>query len=108
MDPPKIHLGALRALKKYPKGNIFSQSDIRIHFKEYGLWGAVFGLQDPLTNFYCIQKVSIPIYFIHGTRWCVQKNPNFTHLLNEHFFGTPCIPIKGLDYIISFISALDG
>ena len=27
LDPPKIHLGALRALKKYPKGNIFS----RIH-----------------------------------------------------------------------------
>ena len=33
-----------------------------------------------------IQKVSIPIYFIHGTRWCIQKKPNFTHLENEHFF----------------------
>ena len=25
----------------------FSQSDISIHFKEYGLWEAVFGLQEP-------------------------------------------------------------
>ena len=40
---------------------------------EYRLWGAVYGLQDPLTNFYWIQKVSIPIYFIHGTIWCIKN-----------------------------------
>ena len=37
-------------------------------------------------NFYWIQKVSIPIYFIHGTKQCIKKNPNFTHLENGHFF----------------------
>ena len=36
--------GAMRTPRKLHK---ISQSDIRIHFKEYGLWGAVYGLQDP-------------------------------------------------------------
>ena len=67
----------------------FSKSDNRIYGKEYGLWGAVLDSRTPQTNFYWIQKVSIPIYLIHGTKWCIQKNPNFTHLKNGHFFGTP-------------------
>ena len=53
--------------------------------------GAAFGLQDPLMNFYWILKASIPIYFIHGTRWCVIKIPNLTNLAKIRFFGIPCI-----------------
>ena len=91
MDVPSLGgcLGAMRTPRKLP--NFFSQLDIRIHFKEYGLWRAVFGLQDPQINFYWIKKVSIPIHFIHWTRWCVPKNPYFTHLPKKRFFGTACI-----------------
>ena len=30
--------------------------------------------------------MSNPIYFVHVTRCCVQKNPNFTHLAKKRFF----------------------
>ena len=49
MDVPKKVRDDVRWLGE-PLGsftNFFFTIDIRIHFKEYGLWGAVFGLQDP-------------------------------------------------------------
>ena len=62
------------------------------------------GSRTPQIDFFLIQKVPIPIYFIHGRRWCVPKNPNFTHLENEHFFGdTVYIHIEDNIYSVFFI-----
>ena len=50
MDVPKKIRDDVRWLGE-PLGSFtifFSQSDISNHFKEYGSWEAVFGLQDPL------------------------------------------------------------
>ena len=48
--------------------------------------GLFFALKTPLNKLWWIQKLSYPPHFIHGKRWCIQKNPILTHLLNEHFF----------------------
>ena len=82
--------GAMRTPRKLHKFVFHNQtSGSTLKNMSYGrqFWGS----RTPKINFCWIKKVSIPIYFIHGTRWCIQKNPNFTHLENEHFFGTPCM-----------------
>ena len=74
----------------------FTENFIRIghqepcqkHFflKKLSDGGQFWGSRTPLINFCCIQKMSNPIYFVHVTRCCVQKNPNFTHLAKKRFF----------------------
>ena len=49
-------------------------------------------------------------YNIHGERWCIQKNPNFTHLAKEHFLGHPvhhfplCFKFPEFDYFLIQVS----
>ena len=77
--------GAMRTPRKLHKIFFHNQtSGSTLKNMAYG--GQFLGSRTPQMNFYWIQKVSIPIYFIHGTRWCVPKNPYSTHLLNEHLF----------------------
>ena len=48
--------------------------------------GLFFASRAPLIHFEWIQKLSNPPHFVHGERWCVQKNPTSKHLAKEHFF----------------------
>ena len=57
------------------------------HFYKNMFYGGLFfASRAPLIHFEWIQKLSNPPHFIHGERWCVQKNPTSKHLAKEHFF----------------------
>ena len=55
-------------------------------YKNMFCGGLFFASRAPLIHFEWIQKLSNPPHFIHGERWCVQKNPTSKHLSKEHFF----------------------
>ena len=57
--------------------------------------GLFFALKTPLNKLWWIQKLSYPPHFIHGKRWCIQKNPILTHLLEEHLFWDTLYTSKG-------------
>ena len=55
-------------------------------YKNMFCGGLFFASRAPLIHFEWIQKLSNPPHFIHGERWCVQKNPTSEHLTKGHFF----------------------
>ena len=57
-----------------------------IFIKICSVGGCFFASRAPLIHFEWIQKLSNPPHFIHGERWCVQKNPTLKHLAKGHFF----------------------
>ena len=77
--PLKLSYSSRLRLDEYEnfRGNIFELQHIAFNYH----WITI------KIDIWWIQKVSIPIHFIHGTRRCIQKNPNFTHLEHKHFFG---------------------
>ena len=56
-------------------------------YKNMFCGGLFFASRAPLIHFEWIQKLSNPPHFVHGERWCVQKNPTLKHLAKGHFFG---------------------
>ena len=71
-------------------------------YKNMFCGGLFFASRAPLIHFEWIQKLSNPPHFVHGERWCVQKNPTLKHLAKGHFFWDTLYCVKTQKYLKQF------
>ena len=105
MDVPKNVQDDVRWLGE-PLGSFIKKFHNRISgstLKNMAYGGQFLGSRTPKINFCWIQKVSIPIYFIHGTIWCIKKNLTTPIMKMNIFLGHLDFEIK-LSWVPTFFN----